>query len=110
MTSKVTKVHPILALTQHFYLSLSLLLSIFLSGVIVHNIKYDLKGHMRPLLNRVILKFQIFDQITTLTYVLMKNFCPCLLYKITYAINAIIYMINEIMINSFSTRGVSEVN
>ena len=51
--------------------------------VIVHNIKYDLKGHMRPLLSRVIFKnFRSFDQITTLTYVLIDNFCPC--FKVVF--------------------------
>ena len=33
---------------------------------------------MRPVLYRVIFKiFRSFDQITTLTYILMNNFCPC---------------------------------
>ena len=44
-----------------------------------HKMKYDLKGHMRLLLCRVIFKKNLrsFDQITTLIYLLMDNFCPC---------------------------------
>ena len=39
-----------------------------------------IKGHMRPLFCRMIfLNFRYFDQITTLTHVLMDNFCPCFL-------------------------------
>ena len=66
--------------------SLLSLLSIFLSGVsnevfvLVHNIKYDLKVHMRPLLCLVFFLISGLDQITTLTYVLMGIFCPCFNY------------------------------
>ena len=45
---------------------------------VFHKMKFDLKGHMRLLLCRIFfLIFGSFDQITTLTYVLMDNFCPC---------------------------------
>ena len=46
---------------------------------VFHKIKYDLKGHIRPLLCRVIeKKIRSFDKITTLTYVFLDNFWPCL--------------------------------
>ena len=46
------------------------------------NLKYDLNGHLKPLLCYVGLAwflktFIYFNKVTTLTYVLKGNFCPC---------------------------------
>ena len=77
-----------LSFSYCLYISLSISLFRYIQKLIYtqrnvfHKIKYDIKGHMRPFLCRVILKkFQIFYQITTLTYVLMDNFCPCFFHK-----------------------------
>ena len=74
-------IFPSLSLTISISLSIFLFCSmqilIYTQINVFHEIKYDHKGRMRPLLCHVILKiFRSFDQITTLTYVLMDNFFP----------------------------------
>ena len=71
-----------LFLLLSLYISLSISLFchmqklIYIQQNVFYDIKYDLKGHMRPLLYRMIFKnFWFFNQITTLTYILMDNFC-----------------------------------
>ena len=114
---KVTKVHQIFALTQPFpywmvrccfplqivrisltlhlilssplFLLLSLYIPLYLP-LLLHALIYILKGHMRPLLCRVMFNnFQIFwsnyNLILTLTYVLMDNFLSLFLI-ISYAL------------------------
>ena len=70
-----------LVFSSPLFLLLSLHIPLYhpllLNANITHEV-YDLKGHMRLLLCNVFLKnLRSFDQITTWTYVLMVNFCPC---------------------------------
>ena len=64
-----------LVLSSPLFLLLSLYIPLYPLFWSMQILIYILKGHMRPLLCRVIfIVFRSFDQITTLTYVLMETF------------------------------------
>ena len=47
---------------------------------IFHDMKFDIRGHRKKLFlscEKVLLCKKSFDLMTTLTYVLIDNFCPC---------------------------------
>ena len=68
-----------LSLSISFFFPLSFSYSLSTSLICsMQTLIYIIKGHMRPLLCRVIFNnFRSFDQITIFTCVLMDNFCPC---------------------------------
>ena len=89
-------IHLTLHLSSSYSHSIFLSISLFCSMQtlfytqrnVFHIMKYDLKGHMRSHDLKEIQISRSFDQITTLTYVLMDNFCPCSkYYKTNHKLN-----------------------
>ena len=94
------------------FLSISLFCSmqtlIYTQRNVFHKIKYDLKGHMRPLLCPLLLeKFRSFWS----NYNLMNNFCPCFLLNILLMLNSksrkTILHVSKQYKQNFSTNGLN---
>ena len=55
--------------------------------IFFYKMKYELKDHINALISYeefvwFLRTFKSCDEITTLTYVLMDNFCPCFFYRL----------------------------